>query len=136
MVTRYSKLESQNNFDHPITYDSDFDYSRVQDGFLRCVLHSLELPHPEVFHLYLFTRGIDIQAVNVVINSDFPKNSETYLHRVGRLGRFVKLGLAVSMIIKLYVLISATTNSIYLTVRYRIEQELGIEIKKIPSQID
>jgi hypothetical protein len=26
----------------------------------------------------LFTRGIDIQAVNVVINFDFPKNSETY----------------------------------------------------------
>lgn len=33
----------------------------------------------------LFTRGIDIQAVNVVINFDFPKNSETYLHRVCRL---------------------------------------------------
>lgn len=32
----------------------------------------------------LFTRGIDIQAVNVVINFDFPKNSETYLHRVWR----------------------------------------------------
>jgi hypothetical protein len=30
----------------------------------------------------LFTRGIDIQAVNVVINFDFPKNSEMYLHRV------------------------------------------------------
>ena len=30
----------------------------------------------------LFTRGIDIQAVNVVIKSDFPKNSETYLHGV------------------------------------------------------
>jgi superfamily II DNA/RNA helicase len=30
----------------------------------------------------LFTRGIDIQSVNVVINFDFPKNSETYLHRV------------------------------------------------------
>ncbi|KIY97689.1 ATP-dependent RNA helicase DDX6/DHH1 [Monoraphidium neglectum] len=29
----------------------------------------------------LFTRGIDIQSVNVVINFDFPKNSETYLHR-------------------------------------------------------
>jgi len=43
----------------------------------------------EVFHASLceiiadlFTRGIDIQAVNVVINFDFPKNSETYLHRV------------------------------------------------------
>lgn len=33
----------------------------------------------------LFTRGIDIQAVNVVINFDFPKNSETYLHRVRRI---------------------------------------------------
>ncbi|KAJ4905590.1 DEAD-box ATP-dependent RNA helicase 8 [Raphanus sativus] len=32
----------------------------------------------------LFTRGIDIQAVNVVINFDFPKNAETYLHRVSR----------------------------------------------------
>ena len=42
---------------------------------------------PIAFHKHicvadLFTRGIDIQAVNVVINFDFPKNSETYLHRV------------------------------------------------------
>ncbi|CAI9722903.1 ATP-dependent RNA helicase cgh-1-like [Octopus vulgaris] len=36
----------------------------------------------------LFTRGIDIQAVNVVINFDFPKYSETYLHRIGRSGRY------------------------------------------------
>ena len=43
----------------------------------------------KVFHRFicetfadLFTRGIDIQAVNVVINFDFPKNAETYLHRV------------------------------------------------------
>lgn len=36
--------------------------------------------------LDLFTRGIDIQAVNVVINFDFPKSSETYLHRIGRSG--------------------------------------------------
>lgn len=36
----------------------------------------------------LFTRGIDIQSVNVVINFDFPKNSETYLHRIGRSGRY------------------------------------------------
>jgi superfamily II DNA/RNA helicase len=34
------------------------------------------------FFADLFTRGIDIQAVNVVINFDFPKTSETYLHRV------------------------------------------------------
>ena len=39
------------------------------------------------FLVDLFTRGIDIQAVNVVINFDFPKNAETYLHRIGRSGK-------------------------------------------------
>uniref|UniRef100_A0A3Q7ED71 Helicase C-terminal domain-containing protein n=1 Tax=Solanum lycopersicum TaxID=4081 RepID=A0A3Q7ED71_SOLLC len=150
-------LETHNNSDHTITYDSDSDYFRVQAGFLRCVFHSLELSHPKfwiAFHYLfaswnledLFTRGIDIQAVNVVINSDFPKNSEKYLHRVGRSGRFVKLGLAVSLvtfedhftlyIIKLYVLISTTTNRIYLTVGfdYRIlEGYITIAVKLMNS---
>ncbi|KAJ8564543.1 hypothetical protein K7X08_001003 [Anisodus acutangulus] len=73
----------------------------------------------------LFTRGIDIQAVNVVINFDFPKNSETYLHRVGRSGRFGHLGLAVNLI---------TFEDRFNL--YRIEQELGTEIKQIPPLID
>jgi len=73
----------------------------------------------------LFTRGIDIQAVNVVINFDFPRNSETYLHRVGRSGRFGHLGLAINLI---------TYDDRYNL--YRIEQELGTEIKPIPPQID
>jgi ATP-dependent RNA helicase DDX6/DHH1 len=73
----------------------------------------------------LFTRGIDIQAVNVVINFDFPKNSETYLHRVGRSGRFGHLGLAVNLI---------TYDDRFNL--YKIEQELGTEIKPIPPSID
>ncbi|KAL6498815.1 Envelope glycoprotein gp160 [Orobanche gracilis] len=73
----------------------------------------------------LFTRGIDIQAVNVVINFDFPKNAETYLHRVGRSGRFGHLGLAVNLI---------TYEDRFNL--YRIEQELGTEIKQIPPHID
>ncbi|GAB4816970.1 hypothetical protein N2152v2_004016 [Parachlorella kessleri] len=73
----------------------------------------------------LFTRGIDIQAVNVVINFDFPKNSETYLHRVGRSGRFGHLGLAINLI---------TYEDRFNL--YRIEQELGTEIKPIPPSIE
>jgi ATP-dependent RNA helicase DDX6/DHH1 len=73
----------------------------------------------------LFTRGIDIQSVNVVINFDFPKNSETYLHRIGRSGRFGHLGLAINLI---------TYDDRYNF--YRIEHELGTEIKSIPPQID
>uniref|UniRef100_A0A8C5NGP7 RNA helicase n=1 Tax=Gouania willdenowi TaxID=441366 RepID=A0A8C5NGP7_GOUWI len=46
----------------------------------------------------LFTRGIDIQTVNVVINIDFPTSAETYLHRTGRSGRFGHLGLAINLI--------------------------------------
>lgn len=42
----------------------------------------------------LFTRGIDIPSVNVVINFDFPRSAETYLHRIGRSGRFGHLGAA------------------------------------------
>ena len=36
----------------------------------------------------LFGRGIDIERVNVVINYDMPEEADTYLHRVGRAGRF------------------------------------------------
>ena len=73
----------------------------------------------------LFTRGIDIQSVNVVINFDFPKNAETYLHRIGRAGRFGHLAVAISMI---------TYNDRYTL--YSIENELGTEISAIPSKID
>jgi ATP-dependent RNA helicase DDX6/DHH1 len=59
---------------------------------------SSSVPHCVVCFADLFTRGIDIQSVNVVINFDFPKNAETYLHRVGRSGRFGHLGLAVNLI--------------------------------------
>ena len=73
----------------------------------------------------LLTRGIDIQAVNVVINFDFPKNAETYLHRIGRSGRFGHLGLAINLI-----------NWEDRFNLYKIEQELGTEIQPIPQAID
>lgn len=73
----------------------------------------------------LCTRGIDIQSVNVVINFDFPRNSETYLHRIGRSGRFGHLGLAISFV--------TNQDRGNLT---QIEQELGTEIRPIPAEID
>merc|ERR1712216_924540 len=36
----------------------------------------------------LVARGIDIERVNIVINYDMPDGADTYLHRVGRAGRF------------------------------------------------
>lgn len=46
----------------------------------------------------LFGRGIDIERVNVVINYDFPDDSDQFLHRVGRAGRFGSKGLGISFI--------------------------------------
>jgi superfamily II DNA/RNA helicase len=46
----------------------------------------------------LLARGIDVQQVSVVINSDLPSTRETYLHRIGRSGRFGRRGLAINFI--------------------------------------
>jgi len=36
----------------------------------------------------LFGRGMDIERVNIVFNYDMPEDTDTYLHRVARAGRF------------------------------------------------
>ncbi|KAF9111928.1 DEAD (Asp-Glu-Ala-Asp) box polypeptide 20 [Mortierella sp. AM989] len=46
----------------------------------------------------LIARGIDIDRVNLVVNLDMPKDPETYLHRVGRTGRYGTTGLAVNIV--------------------------------------
>ena len=38
----------------------------------------------------LLSRGIDVQQVSVVINYDVPSNIQSYLHRIGRSGRYGK----------------------------------------------
>jgi ATP-dependent RNA helicase DDX6/DHH1 len=73
----------------------------------------------------LFTRGIDIPSVNVVINFDFPKYAETYLHRIGRSGRYGHLGIAINLI----------TYDDRFALK-DIETQLATEIKAIPKEID
>ena len=46
----------------------------------------------------LLGRGIDVERVNVVFNYDMPEVADTYLHRVGRAGRFGTKGLAISFV--------------------------------------
>ena len=73
----------------------------------------------------LMTRGIDIPNVNVVINFDFPKNAETYLHRIGRSGRFGHLGISISFIT------DDDVNNFY-----AIQKDLDTEIEAMPQSID
>ncbi len=45
-------------------------------------------------------RGIDVQQVNMVINFDVPSNMQTYLHRIGRSGRWGRKGTAINLATK------------------------------------
>merc|ERR1711879_1140688 len=44
------------------------------------------------------SRGIDVQSVSVILNYDPPPSLETYVHRVGRCGRFGRKGVAISFV--------------------------------------
>ncbi|KAF2838423.1 putative ATP dependent RNA helicase [Patellaria atrata CBS 101060] len=52
----------------------------------------------------VLARGIDVQSVTMVINYDIPEHPdhtpdpETYLHRIGRTGRFGRVGVAISFV--------------------------------------
>ena len=43
-------------------------------------------------------RGIDVQQVNTVINFDVPDNVHTYLHRIGRSGRWGRKGVGINFV--------------------------------------
>ena len=46
----------------------------------------------------ILARGIDVQQVSLVINYDMPKYPQTYIHRIGRSGRFGKKGCAINFV--------------------------------------
>ena len=50
----------------------------------------------------LLSRGIDIQQLSLVINYDLPRinNIESYIHRIGRTGRYGKSGLSINLVTK------------------------------------
>lgn len=74
----------------------------------------------------LFGRGIDIERVNIVINYDFPKQSDQYLHRVGRAGRFGTKGLAVSFV-------STDEDQALMT---EVQGRFAVEVPEMPAEID
>jgi ATP-dependent RNA helicase UAP56/SUB2 len=74
----------------------------------------------------LFGRGIDIERVNIVINYDMPEDSDSYLHRVGRAGRFGTKGLAITM--------TATDEDA--EVLKKVQERFEVNIGEMPATID
>merc|ERR1711970_1675800 len=74
----------------------------------------------------LFGRGIDIERVNIVFNYDMPEDSDTYLHRVARAGRFGTKGLAVTFV-------SEEADAKTLN---EVQERFDVSITELPDEMD
>ena len=115
---------------------SDLYEAMKRDGFPVCCIHSSMEKNERSAALDEFragkyrvlissnitARGIDIQQVGTVINFDIPKCVHTYLHRIGRSGRWGRKGLAINFVIE---------GDIHLM--KHIESHYSITIKEFPS---
>ena len=84
----------------------------IKENFAVCCLHSTMSSHERKAVLQDFrgskyrimissdvtARGIDVQQVSTVINFDVPRNVNTYLHRIGRSGRWGRKGMAINFV--------------------------------------
>jgi len=76
----------------------------------------------------LLARGIDVPQVNLVICYDLPTDKETYIHRIGRCGRFGKKGVSISFI--------KMTDPYDTKLLSRMKHSYNIDINEIPDNID
>eukprot|EP00242_Pyramimonas_sp_CCMP2087_P003448 CAMPEP_0198229508 /NCGR_PEP_ID=MMETSP1445-20131203/114160_1 /TAXON_ID=36898 /ORGANISM="Pyramimonas sp., Strain CCMP2087" /LENGTH=427 /DNA_ID=CAMNT_0043909971 /DNA_START=116 /DNA_END=1399 /DNA_ORIENTATION=- len=74
----------------------------------------------------LAARGLDVERVNIVLNYDMPDGADTYLHRVGRAGRFGTKGLAITFV-------SSPEDSEVLN---QVQERFEVDIKELPQEID
>ena len=74
----------------------------------------------------LFGRGMDIERVNIVFNYDMPEDTDTYLHRVARAGRFGTKGLAITFV-------SDEEDAETLN---KVQDRFDVTIPELPTEID
>ncbi|KAL1231894.1 ATP-dependent RNA helicase [Trichinella spiralis] len=115
-------------------YSCYYIHSRMAQAHRNRVFHDFRMGYcRNLVCSDLLTRGIDIQAVNVVVNFDFPRNAETYLHRIGRSGRFVQLLiLFLSWLIQNYM----WQITRYKMMRRRIDQQIPCNEKAFLLKLD
>jgi len=115
---------------------ADLYEAMTADGFSVCAIHSSmdKSERDKIFHAFrggsyrvlissnVTARGIDIQQVSTVINFDIPKCTSTYLHRIGRSGRWGRKGCAINFV---------TKRDIF-NMR-NIEEHFKINIKEMPA---
>ena len=69
---------------------------------------------------------MDIERVNIVFNYDMPEDSDTYLHRVARAGRFGTKGLAISFV----------SDEEDAKISNQVQERFEVKITELPEEID
>ena len=105
-ITIHSEMNQKSRIEH---------YDRFKKGEKRILVAT-----------NLVARGIDIERVNLVVNFDMPEDSNTYLHRVGRAGRYNTKGIAISMI----------TSEEDKKVLEEIQSRFELEVEQLPSNVE
>jgi translation initiation factor 4A len=117
----------------------DLYNTMTSDGFPVCCIHSamdkserdksLQSFRKGAFRVMVSSgvtaRGIDVQQVSTVINFDMTRSYETYLHAIGRSGRFGRKGLAINFI---------TKHDI--DFMRRLEKHYNITIDELPAEFE
>ena len=118
---------------------NDLYDAMIKDGYPVCYIHSsmekgareeaLQQFRIGKFRVLISSgitaRGIDIQQVSIVINFDIIRDTNTYLHAIGRSGRYGRKGLAINFV---------TKHDIH--IMRKIESHYKIDIKELPSNVN
>ncbi len=91
-TTEVSQMLHEKGFD-VATLNGDLEQFERQEMLLQFANGSL----PVLVATDLAARGLDIEAIDLVINYDTPMKTEDYTHRIGRTGRADKSGLAITL---------------------------------------
>ena len=70
--------------------------------------------------------GMDIERVNIVFNYDMPEDTDTYLHRVARAGRFGTKGLAITFV----------SDEADAKILNEVQDRFEVDITELPDEID
>ena len=117
---------------------TDLHNAMIEEGFSVCCIHSSmdKVQREREFQNFrngayrvlissnVTARGIDIQQVGTVINFDIPNCPHTYLHRIGRSGRWGRKGMAINFV---------TRRDIY--IMRKIENYYKITMDEFPTNM-
>ena len=111
----------------------------IDDGFSVAAIHSKmnKMDRMRIFRHFrtgdarflissdITARGIDIQQVSAVVNYDLTRNVHTYLHRIGRSGRWGRRGIAINFVTR------QDSRDMY-----ALEQHYNIRINELPANFN